>query len=519
MDRRPAKSMFDAGISSKFSRQYIGALYEDTTLNAATAARVRAERKLQAQEDAIERQRLKIDLEIQKIQDAKKTIQRKKLREAKRVEARCHNAAAVLQAAARRFLERRHRRQAVAATTIASVWRMRLSIAARHVRATAAATITHALVHHVRHRRRHLAARCLQTAWRCYRALQGAKLARQAHWQQRQVAATKIQSVYRMYVVRETFLDVVDAVIRFQALYRGFVVRRLLPPAEPQVDEPDTVVAPSPRPLPSPWTPGKREIPTTAAILDYAELPGSPMNKVVLPSLLKPSTARREVPEARAIVPPKQLRQRRKTIAVTLSPMPYQTVLIQRAESATASPDEDELKRRMAHAALRRKVLQQQCEEKQRQMEKRIKQSQLEREALERSVMQREERRCRVLAKTDVRHRVAAARRAADADRQIAERETAGMEKEERQSRLASKWLLRVKTISNKPRSMTSNNQVDEPKVAARKQRPPQQPKRPKQKTLRKRQSAERDESDALWADDAFDDLVDETQLNGLLVL
>ncbi|EQC34834.1 hypothetical protein SDRG_07638 [Saprolegnia diclina VS20] len=511
MDRRPAKSMFDAGISSKFSRQYIGAVYEDTTLNAATAARLRAERKLQAQEDAIERQRLKIDLEIQKIQNAKRTVQRKKLREAKRVEARCHGAAAVLQAAARAFLQRLHTRQTVAATTISSVWRMHVSIVARHVRAHAAATLTHALVHRVRHRRRHQAAHRLQTAWRRHRASQCEWLAHQAHWQQLHSAATTLQSVYRMHVVRETFLDVLDAVIRFQALYRGHVARCALPPAEPQVDEPESV---SMAPLPSPWTPAQREVPSTIPALTVL-LPTSPMNKVVLPSLPKQSTARLEVPEARANVPIKQLRQRRKTIAVTLSPMPYQTVLVQRAESASVAPDEDAHKRNMAHAALRRKVLLQQCQEKQRQMEKRLKQSQLEREALERTLMLREERRSRVLAKTDVRLRVAAARRAATADRHIVERETAAMEKEERQSRLAWKWLMRAKTLSTavKPRA---SNQVDEPKVVRKQRLPKQQPKRAKQK--RQLHQAERNESDALWADDTFDELVDETVLNGLLV-
>ncbi|CAK4415740.1 unnamed protein product [Aphanomyces euteiches] len=57
------KSIFDAGISSKFSSLY-KTPYQDTTLDAATAAKQRAERKLKLQEQAIQRQQEKIQHEV-----------------------------------------------------------------------------------------------------------------------------------------------------------------------------------------------------------------------------------------------------------------------------------------------------------------------------------------------------------------------------------------------------------------------------------------------------------------------
>jgi hypothetical protein len=52
-----------AGISSKFTSQY-KTTFEDTTLDAATAARERAEKKLKMQEHAIEKQRQKVQAEV-----------------------------------------------------------------------------------------------------------------------------------------------------------------------------------------------------------------------------------------------------------------------------------------------------------------------------------------------------------------------------------------------------------------------------------------------------------------------
>ncbi|OQR88180.1 hypothetical protein ACHHYP_07275 [Achlya hypogyna] len=504
MERRKPKSMFDAGISSKFTRQY-HSTFHDTTLDAATAARLRAERKLEAQQEAIERQRLKIDAEILKIEEAKKAVQRKKLREAKRIETLCHSAAVVLQSFARRVLVRVRAQQEAAATRIGAVWRMHVAMELRMARRLAVRTITSNLVPRMRHRRCNRGARRIQSAWRAY----ASRLARKQTRALSHAAATAIQAAYRGFVVRETYLDVLDAIVRFQALYRGHAARSRRksspPPAPeptPEVQAPEAPAVDEPSP-PRPTTPAPEPL-----------CVASPANKVLLPSLPRPRTPQWTEPERR-VMPTKQMRQRRKTIAVTLSPMPYRTVLIHQ----TASNQEDEARRR-EHEALRRKVLQQQYEEKQRQMERYLKQTQIERESLERACMAREERRSRVIAKTDTRLKIAAARKAVEADRQRMERELNAMEQEERASRLAWKWLQRKtqRRPRDRPAKAAPSNQDEVFEAPRRKARPPPQ-------KLRRRAAkpsapavagGERTEADA-WADDNFDDLVDETHLDGLL--
>jgi len=55
---------FDAGISNKFTKRHLSN-FRDTTLTAASAAKQRAERKLERQADAIEKQQQKIDNEVE----------------------------------------------------------------------------------------------------------------------------------------------------------------------------------------------------------------------------------------------------------------------------------------------------------------------------------------------------------------------------------------------------------------------------------------------------------------------
>ncbi|KAG6972683.1 hypothetical protein JG687_00001333 [Phytophthora cactorum] len=57
--------MFHAGISNKFTKRHHGN-FRDTTLTAASAAKERAERKLERQANAIEKQQQKIDNEVEK---------------------------------------------------------------------------------------------------------------------------------------------------------------------------------------------------------------------------------------------------------------------------------------------------------------------------------------------------------------------------------------------------------------------------------------------------------------------
>ncbi|KAE8906130.1 hypothetical protein PF003_g9777 [Phytophthora fragariae] len=97
--------MFHAGISNKFTKRHVGN-FRDTTLTAASAAKQRAERKLERQADVIEKQQQKIDSEMRKIAEITQNLHRQQLREAKRLRNRLHYAAAKIQAAYRRRLIR-----------------------------------------------------------------------------------------------------------------------------------------------------------------------------------------------------------------------------------------------------------------------------------------------------------------------------------------------------------------------------------------------------------------------------
>ncbi|KAL4099647.1 hypothetical protein PRIC1_007447 [Phytophthora ramorum] len=91
-----APPMFHAGISNKFTKRHLSN-FRDTTLTAASAAKQRAERKLERQADAIEKQQQKIDSEMKKIGEITQNLHRQQLREAKRLRNRLNYAASKIQ--------------------------------------------------------------------------------------------------------------------------------------------------------------------------------------------------------------------------------------------------------------------------------------------------------------------------------------------------------------------------------------------------------------------------------------
>ncbi|KAE9258241.1 hypothetical protein PF002_g289 [Phytophthora fragariae] len=114
--------MFHAGISNKFTKRHVGN-FRDTTLTAASAAKQRAERKLERQADVIEKQQQKIDSEMRKIAEITQNLHRQQLREAKRLRNRLHYAAAKIQAAYRRRLIRINQVKRYAAVRIQTLTR------------------------------------------------------------------------------------------------------------------------------------------------------------------------------------------------------------------------------------------------------------------------------------------------------------------------------------------------------------------------------------------------------------
>ncbi|ETV66148.1 hypothetical protein, variant [Aphanomyces astaci] len=414
------KSMFQAGLSTKFSSQY-KTPFEDTSLDAATAATMRSERKLKLQEEVLLRQQDKIAAEIQKIEAAKKMIQRRQAREARRVAAEVNAAATVVQTAVRKHLTRR--KELLAADVISLAWRQhcqRVEARRQEIEAKKAAAqcIAGSLRRHVRRRQREQGAVAVQRAGRKFLARRRAedeRLRRMAIDRQRRTAgALKIQSVFRCHVVRDTFLDIRDSVVQVQAAIRGHLCRRRrheqMPPASgleitpcdgeelgPEHDD-DVEID-----MLDQKTQVEPAIPREA--LGALSPVWRRRSSVQLPKLaLSPKQLSDDMSEGRMSLsdmggsssPSRRLqkpcRQRRKTISVTLSPMPYKTVLVHQdqGDNSTAAC------RQRYHEDLRRKLLLRKEQDRLKELERQKVLADLERELSERLSLEREEKRVRL---------------------------------------------------------------------------------------------------------------------------
>ncbi|KAG3031990.1 hypothetical protein PC121_g5057 [Phytophthora cactorum] len=237
--------MFHAGISNKFTKRHHGN-FRDTTLTAASAAKERAERKLERQANAIEKQQQKIDNEMKKITEITQNLHRQQLREAKRLRNRLNYAASRVQVAYRRhsvYLSQQKREAAVSIQTLSRgflarrlCWRLRMQrqehdqncssvIISRCIRRCSARNIRAREVE-----RRHWAACSIQSilrmvAARCY-VQEQRRLREEAELQHR--AAIVIQSNARSFMTRLIYLDVLYLICRIQAVMRGCLVRRQL---------------------------------------------------------------------------------------------------------------------------------------------------------------------------------------------------------------------------------------------------------------------------------------------------
>jgi hypothetical protein len=243
----------------------------------------------------------------------------------------------------------------------------------------------------------------IQRAWKCSKArqqLQGYRSERrqaEARWS----SATLIQSIYRGFLVRETYLDVVEGVCKLQATYRGHLARRSYRvlkqtfksmPSTGLLDETKLVISDSDpnsslcimeapiKPIRNEELGMPRDLENSIASPDCevdqvfkSECAPKWSSIGFLPKLhLKPRIESLNVdPLLMKSSPAKKLlqRQRRKTIAVTLSPMPYRTVIVQKSETANKDTT-GEQERREQHVALRRKMLLRKQEERQKELDK-----------------------------------------------------------------------------------------------------------------------------------------------------
>ncbi|KAI9986580.1 hypothetical protein PInf_025533 [Phytophthora infestans] len=237
--------MFHAGISNKFTKRHHGN-FRDTTLTAASAAKERAERKLERQANAIEKQQQKIDDEMMKITEITQNLHRQQLREAKRLRNRLNYAASRVQAAYRRhqtYVDQQKREAAVCIQTLSRGFlarrlsgRLRLQrqeheqnlsseVIARCIRRCSARNIRAKEI-----TRRYSAACSIQSIVRMIAARSYVQEERgKRHEAERQHrAAVVIQCNARSFMTRLIYLDVLYLICRIQAAMRGCLVRRQL---------------------------------------------------------------------------------------------------------------------------------------------------------------------------------------------------------------------------------------------------------------------------------------------------
>ncbi|KAL3674490.1 hypothetical protein V7S43_000438 [Phytophthora oleae] len=237
--------MFHAGISSKFTKRH-GGNFRDTTLTAASAAKQRAELKLERQADAIEKQQQKIDKEMKKIAEITQNLHRQQLREAKRLRSRLNYSASKIQVAYRRHLAYVNHIRRDAAVVIQTLsrrflarylcWRLRLEredcyqnnsswIISRCIRRFAARNIRCKEIE-----LQYWAACTIQSMIRVAAArsyVQEQRRQREEAELQHQ-ASIVIQCNARSFMTRLIYLDVLYLICRIQAVVRGCLVRRQL---------------------------------------------------------------------------------------------------------------------------------------------------------------------------------------------------------------------------------------------------------------------------------------------------
>ncbi|DBA04836.1 TPA: hypothetical protein N0F65_004473 [Lagenidium giganteum] len=236
---------FQAGISSKFTKRHV-ANFEDTTIMAASAAKQRAERKLERQADAIDKQQKKIEHEIKKIETITQRLHLQQQREAKRLRNRLNYAASRIQTVFRLHQQRVHCYRQVATVEIQRRWRGLLGRRVfqkffeqrQHAIMQLAAEVITSCVRRqaARCRRarhsaaRQLAALVIQRATRCFiaRRILYKCLCHRALIERQYQAATVIQAHARGMMTRLVYLDVLYLICRIQASIRGFLVRQRL---------------------------------------------------------------------------------------------------------------------------------------------------------------------------------------------------------------------------------------------------------------------------------------------------
>ncbi|KAJ0405571.1 hypothetical protein P43SY_009620 [Pythium insidiosum] len=435
LNAKPA--MFHAGLSSKFTKRHV-ANFHDTTLMAASAAKQRAERKLERQAEALEKHQRKIESEMKKIEEITERLHRQQRREADRLRHRLHYAASRIQSTFREYSQRRRSQRETAAIQLQCVWRRALArTCATRLRQQRDASRADHAAHVVTRSLRVFACRARRRrewAWRSYAAttLQGAArqwLARRllmrlrlidAERRRRERAATKLQAQARMFLTRVVYLDVLFLVCRMQAVVRGFLVRKRLR-----------------------WL---LSINLRALVRFQAIVRGDETAPLSPFALAVQQAINHKAPRKQGVSRRPPVRLAPLSVTEAHADPSGEEIDDQSAPEERLRREED-LKRRLhERKALERRRLQ--AERRQR--------VEAENEASERKLMEREERHVRLLMKTALRKHQERERRRQEMDQQREEMERALMLREERWMRLSLKAKARGEMAARERRFSSS---------------------------------------------------------------
>lgn len=237
--------MFYAGISNKFTKRH-HSNFRDTTLTAASAAKERAERRLERQADAIEKQQQKIDNEMKKITEMSRNLHRQQLREANRLKNRLNYAASKLQTAYRCHLRCLHQQKREAAEVIQTMARgflarrvcCKLRMERKElIRNRSSMVLSRVIRRYIARNNRkkelkhqHWAVCSIQSIARMVaaRAYVHAQRRQRMEAERQYRAAVVLQSNVRAFMTRLIYLDVLYLICRIQAAMRGCLVRQRL---------------------------------------------------------------------------------------------------------------------------------------------------------------------------------------------------------------------------------------------------------------------------------------------------
>lgn len=236
------------GYSREFTKHCTGRFYENTTITAATALSERTEKLIKKQEENLIIQQAKLETEIHKVERVQKKLLRQQQREAHRLLVFSSRAATSIQARWKGYVVRSWYYKHQSSRCICRYWRgfrdrrayntrrdkrrHELFLQKQHESSLKISRIIRAKSCRSQRERlmkiRHRATIQLQTKYRQYVAKAIVDKRRQtialekSRWQ----AAIQIQRIFRGFIMRQVFADILHYAITVQSAIRSFLAQR-----------------------------------------------------------------------------------------------------------------------------------------------------------------------------------------------------------------------------------------------------------------------------------------------------